>query len=320
MANSKYDFHKEEEKETDLRFNRGTYIIVRIDGHRFHNFCTVHNFHKPNDKRALDLMTESAKHLMRQFKGHIPLAYGHSDEFSFLIRSTSILMNRRMFKLTSMLPVVFATFYNSNWDRFFADETLGEPTTRKYDAWFDARPKEYANYNAVINYFKWRQVDCHINNLYNTTLHAMTGRYVRHELTPVAPESTKSLLETGKNLFTNGTDDGKLFELKRTPIRDWISDESLFHSSKEATAKLSGTVSSDKHDIMFLKYKINYNNELEQFKKGTIIVDTQVNYTGDNADEDSIKHYYTDITTDHSKFWDKNRHIFDDYVLTPLTK
>lgn len=307
MANSRYDFHKQEEQYTDLRFNRGTYIIVRIDGDKFHHFSAEHRFDKPNDKRALDLMVESAKQLMRTYKGHIPLAYGHSDEFSFMIKSSSNLLTRRVFKITSMLPVIFATYYNSNWNRFFGNPVQGEVMTRKYDAWFDAKPKEYPNYRAVIDYFRWRQVDCHINNLYNTTLHAITGRYIKHELIPVESSEGIEL----DNIFPNGSGDGKSFKLKRTPIKDWITDQSQFMSSQAATQRLSGTVSSDKHDILFLQYKINYNNELEQFKKGTVIVDSQQDYTGKNADPNAICHYNVDFTKN-STFWDKNRHIFDD--------
>lgn len=317
MANSRFDFHKQEEKNTDLRFNRGTYIIVRIDGDKFHNFSAEHNFHKPNDKRALDLMVESAKQVLRTYKGHIPLAYGHSDEFSFLIKSTSSMLSRRVFKITSMLPVVFATYYNSNWDRFFGDPTQGEVVKRKYDAWFDARPKEYANYRSVIDYFKWRQVDCHINNLYNTTLHALTGRYVRHEFFPPDDSSTKTTdIIFRQTLFDNGTGDKRLYCLRKTPIGDWIDDNSKFYSAKEATERLSKTVSSDKHDIMFLDYKINYNNELEQFKKGTVVVDVQSDYTGNNPDYEAIKHFYRDLTRKND-FWIENNHIFDDYVALP---
>lgn len=310
MANSKYDFHKDEEKLTDLRFNRGTYIIVRIDGHKFHRFSAEHNFHKPNDKRALDLMVDSAKQVMKSYKGQIPLAYGHSDEFSFLIRSSSSLLSRRIFKITSLLPVIFATHYNSNWDRFFADSTRGEITKRKYDAWFDARPKEYANSRSVMDYFRWRQVDCHINNLYNTTLHAITGKYTRHELVPVE-DTAKSLA-----VFDNGSGDGNTYNLKRTHISDWISDKGKFLSPRDATERLSKTVSSDKHDIMFLEFEINYNNELEQFKKGSIVIDTQQNYDGTNADPSSIKHFHVDVTRS-SKFWDESSYIFDDYSSRP---
>ena len=254
MANSIYDFYKEEEESVDLKFRRNMYIIVRIDGHKFHKFSAEHEFHKPNDKRALDLMVDSAKQVLRTYKGDIPLAYGHSDEFSFLVRSTSSLFSRRVHKINSMILVVFATHYNTNWDRFF-------PNPKKYDAWFDARPIDYPYCKDVIGYFRWRQIDCHINNLYNTTLHAITGRYVKYELQPDN-------------------------QVKTTPITEWIEDKTMFLQPRAATEKLSKTVSSDKHDIMFLDYKINYNNELEQFKKGTIVVDD-----GSSGGFDEIKHF-----------------------------
>lgn len=290
MANSRYDYHKEDEKNTDLKFNRGTYIIVRIDGEKFHQFSDTHNFHKPNDKRALDLMIESAKQVMRTYKGHIPLAYGHSDEFSFLIKSTSNMLSRRLFKITSVLASIFTAAYNSNWDKFFKNPLLGEITDKTCSAHFDARPKEYPNYRAVIDYFRWRQVDCHINNLYNTSLHALTGRYINYKL------------------------DGS-----RQPITEWIQDKSSFLSSRDATEKLSGTVSSEKHDLLYLQCKINYNNELEQFKKGSVIVDTQDNFNGKNPNLDAIKVFHLDLIKG-TEFWDQNRQIFEDYVSCPPTK
>lgn len=320
MANSRYDYHKQEEQWTDLRFNRGTYIIVRVDGHKFHAFTDEHKFHKPNDKRALDLMVESAKQVVRTYKGHIPLAYGHSDEFSFLIRSSSSLLSRRVYKITSMLPVIFATFYNSNWDRFFGDSDKGPVTKKRYDAWFDARPKEYPNYSAVIDYFRWRQIDCHINNLYNTTLHAITGRYIRHEVLPIDCDTTPTEFAGKKReTLSDRSIEGKNYQIRRTPITEWITDKSKFLPPKEATEKLSKTVSSGKHDIMFLEYMINYNNELEQFKKGTIVMDTQRDFCGSNADLESIKHVHRDITRN-TDFWDEHSYIFDDYASCPSTK
>ena len=35
---------------------------------------------------------------------------------------------------------------------------------------FDARCFCYPNQETLIDYFKWRYMDCHINNLYNTCL------------------------------------------------------------------------------------------------------------------------------------------------------
>jgi len=66
-----------------------------------------------------------------------------------------------------------------------------------------------------------RQVDCHINNLYNTTFH-------------------------------------KLIQIEKL-------------SPTEAEKKLSKTLSADKHEILH-QMGINYNNEEEIFKKGSILI------------------------------------------------
>ena len=293
MANSRYEKEfKELEQLTEQKFtfDYDNYIVVRVDGDKFHRFSSEHNFHKPNDKRALDLMIESAKQVINAYKGHIPLAYGHSDEFSFLIKSTSRMLSRRSSKINSMLAAVFATAYNTEWDKFL-------DTPRRYNAWFDAKSFPYPTYQKTINYFRWRQVDCHVNNLYNTSLHAMTGRYMRHELIPGG-------------------------EIKKTSIREWVCDKSKFFSSPEATNRLSGTNSSDKNNILFEQYAINYNDELEQFKKGTVLVDTQIDYNGKNADVDSIKQYHVNLIENPipqgkervKTFWDEHKYIFEDYI------
>lgn len=41
--------------------------------------------------------------------------------------------------------------------------------------------------------------------------------------------------------------------------------------AREAEQRLSGTVSSDKNEILFKEFGINYNNEPECFKKGTVL-------------------------------------------------
>lgn len=43
-------------------------------------------------------------------------------------------------------------------------------------------------------------------------------------------------------------------------------------SPQEAEGELCGTVSSDKNEILFSRFGINYNNEKEIFKKGTVLV------------------------------------------------
>ncbi|RJE18689.1 tRNAHis guanylyltransferase [Aspergillus sclerotialis] len=39
----------------------------------------------------------------------------------------------------------------------------------------------------------------------------------------------------------------------------------------EAERELQGTVSSDKNEILFSRFGINYNNEEEMFKKGSVV-------------------------------------------------
>jgi tRNA(His) guanylyltransferase len=41
--------------------------------------------------------------------------------------------------------------------------------------------------------------------------------------------------------------------------------------ARDAEQRLSGTVSSDKNEILFKEFGINYNNEPECFKKGTVL-------------------------------------------------
>ena len=77
-----------------------------------------------------------------------------------------------------------------------------------------------------------------------------------------------------------------------------------------------GTVSSDKNEILFKECGINYNNELEIFKKGTILVRELKDYTRKvdlssrqkQREEKSrrkaeIKQYHVDIINDDS-WWE----------------
>lgn len=57
-------------------------------------FAEQHKFTKPNDNRALGLMTQSARSVMGELED-IVIAYGQSDEFSFVFKRTSTLFKRR---------------------------------------------------------------------------------------------------------------------------------------------------------------------------------------------------------------------------------
>ena len=93
MANSKYEYVKGFEEHS--RLLPQTYTVVRVDGKGFHGFTRDHGYAKPNDTRGLLLMARAARAVIEQYND-IALAYGQSDEFSFLIARDSLLYNRRV--------------------------------------------------------------------------------------------------------------------------------------------------------------------------------------------------------------------------------
>lgn len=144
-----------------------TYLVVRIDGKGFHKFSKLHNFAKPNDALALELMNEAARYVMQSLKGQVALAFGESDEYSFLLRKSTTLYSRRVSKITTHIVSLFTSAYVWNWSKYFPNQALLQPPS------FDGRMVVYPNETVVRDYFSWRQADTHINNLYNTTFWAL---------------------------------------------------------------------------------------------------------------------------------------------------
>ena len=92
MANSKYEYVKGYERSDALLPD--CYLVIRIDGKGFHIFTDKHEYSRPNDLRGLQLMNRCAKAIMDEWSDVI-LAYGESDEYSFLLKRSSTLYNRR---------------------------------------------------------------------------------------------------------------------------------------------------------------------------------------------------------------------------------
>ncbi|KAF4833351.1 tRNA(His) guanylyltransferase [Colletotrichum tropicale] len=213
MANSKFEYVKAFEQADTLLPN--TWIVVRIDGRGFTKLCAKYQFEKPNDKRALDLMNAAARVVVTELPD-ITIAYGVSDEYSFVFHKSCTLFERRASKLVSTVVSTFTANYIYLWSQYFPDTPLS-PTLPS----FDGRAVCYPTVSNLRDYMSWRQVDCHINNLYNTTFW--------------------SLIQLGG------------------------------YDNKTAEQMLAGTVSGDKNEILFSKFNINYNNEPEMYKKGSVI-------------------------------------------------
>jgi tRNA(His) guanylyltransferase len=157
------------ERVQDDRILPATYIVVRIDGRGFSKFTDLHSYIKPNDARGLALMVQSAAAVMKDW-GDIILAFGESDEFSFVFAPHTTLFGRRASKLSTGIVSQFAANFVYLWPAFFPDNPLRCPPS------FDARCVAYPSVGIVSDYFKWRQVDSYINSMYNEAFWALQQR------------------------------------------------------------------------------------------------------------------------------------------------
>uniref|UniRef100_H3DI55 tRNA(His) guanylyltransferase n=1 Tax=Tetraodon nigroviridis TaxID=99883 RepID=H3DI55_TETNG len=167
MAKSKFEYVRN--FETDDSCLRNCYIVVRLDGRNFHKFAEHHTFLKPNDGRALGLMTHSARCVMAELED-VVIAYGQSDEFSFVFKKTSTLFKRRASKLMTHVVSQFSSSYVFYWREFFGDQPL------LYPPGFDGRVVLYPSNRNLRDYLSWRQADCIFTNLYNTVFWALVQK------------------------------------------------------------------------------------------------------------------------------------------------
>ncbi|KAG8438786.1 hypothetical protein GDO86_005108 [Hymenochirus boettgeri] len=167
MAKSKFEYVREfEVLDTCLR---NCWVVVRVDGRNFHRFSDQHHFVKPNDIRALQLMNRCAENVMNELED-ICLAYGQSDEYSFVFHKKSNWYKRRASKFMTHVVSQFASSYVFFWKEFFPDQAI------LYPPGFDGRVVLYPNEQNLKDYLSWRQADCHINNLYNTVFWSLVQK------------------------------------------------------------------------------------------------------------------------------------------------
>ena len=188
MAKSQYEYVKAYEQPDALLPD--CWLVVRVDGHRFHAFSAAHNWHKPQDDRQIVLMNETATRVMHAYTD-ITLAIGMSDEYSFVLPPHTQLYGRRRDKLTSCICSLFSSTYTLLYSQHF-------PTPPTYPPHFDARTVLYPSAATLHDYLRWRQVDCHINHLYNLSYTHMRAR--SNEPTGAAVEAELGALDSaGKN-------------------------------------------------------------------------------------------------------------------------
>lgn len=154
-----------------------SWIVVRLDGKQFTRFSDLHDFNKPNDLRALELMNRSAVNVMEELSD-ICLAFGQSDEYSFVFRKDTQSLNRSRDAISTVVGSLFTSAYVYHWTEYFAYTRLLYPPS------FDCRVVVYPSDENLRDYLSWRQADVHINNLYNTVFWALVkkGKYDRRKV------------------------------------------------------------------------------------------------------------------------------------------
>lgn len=184
MAKSKFEYVRT--FETEDRCLPNTWIIVRVDGKGFHKFSADHGYIKPNDERGLGLMSCAAKSVMEEFKD-ICLSYGQSDEYSFVFRKECQAYSRRGSKLSTYVCSLFTSAFVYHWNKYFENDRPLYPPV------FDGRIVLYPSNQNLRDYLSWRQADCHINNLYNTTFWALIQKG------GLSPNDVSNFLSLNKN-------------------------------------------------------------------------------------------------------------------------
>lgn len=127
---------------------------------------THYAFTKPNDIRALNLMNAAATHVVRTIPD-LTIAYGVSDEYSFVFHRSTNLFERRSAKLVSTVVSTFTAAYVALWGREFGGAKgdggageLGMNLDLDMLPTFDGRAVCYPTWENLRDYLSWRQVDC----------------------------------------------------------------------------------------------------------------------------------------------------------------
>lgn len=149
------------ENRTRYFLPRRTYIIIRVDGKAFHSYTK--GFEEPFDENLIGAMNETAKYLCKNIMG-AQVAYVQSDEISILItdfknKNTEAWFDNNMQKMCSV-SASMAT-------RRFNEYMVGLNITEYGSKWaeFDSRVFSIPNEDEVVNYFKWRMLDCSRNSI-----------------------------------------------------------------------------------------------------------------------------------------------------------
>ena len=133
---------------------RKTWVVIRVDGKGFHTF-TKH-LERPYSRPLADALDAAALFVASQMAG-FALAYGQSDEYSFLLSDFGRDDSRMWFDgSVQKIASITASLFTAGFHRAYANAAY---------AAFDARVFAIPNRREVERYFLWRQADATRNSL-----------------------------------------------------------------------------------------------------------------------------------------------------------
>lgn len=133
---------------------RKTWVIIRVDGKGFHTF--TRDLERPYSQALADGLDGAAVFVAGQMAG-FAMAYGQSDEYSFLLSDFGRDESRMWFDgAVQKLASVTASLFTAGFHRSYSDAGY---------AAFDARVFAIPNRREVERYFLWRQADATRNSL-----------------------------------------------------------------------------------------------------------------------------------------------------------
>ena len=136
---------------------RRTYVVIRIDGRRFHKY--TEGLERPYCRALADALDEAALYLCQEMIG-CRFAYGQSDEYSFLLtdferEDSALWFDGNVQKIVSVSASMFTAAFNR----------AVSPVSSKRLAAFDSRVMVISQRAEVERYFLWRQLDASANSL-----------------------------------------------------------------------------------------------------------------------------------------------------------
>jgi tRNA(His) guanylyltransferase len=182
---------------------------------------------------------------------------------------------------------------------------------------FDGRAVLYPTDEALKDYLRWRQVDAHINNLYNVTFWALVQ----------------------KGGLTNNQAEQKLVCCVCLSACEWnclpifMRKNKLFIIATHTHTHTYqvGSFSKDKNEILFQQFGVNYNELPEVHKKGTVLTFEYVERVSEHKAEYEhfrqkrkfdrvLGEFYEDICKESSKFWREHPYLVPYEPLSDYTK